>query len=335
MKQHFAIKLQELRKKHGLSQEALAEILDVSRQSVSKWESGKIYPEIDKIIFLSEYFNISVDELLKESSERPVINLSKPAQSVPVTAPDEEQDIMPYAYKKYQQKSFNIPPVQPNNIQPAPSARRKSQKKNKQNLIITSIIVFAGTVIISAGISFSLALHDNNDYLYVEESSDLEENQEIQPDAENTDLQGKTACYIDNQGQICEYTYNPDEILNRIFYYYDKSSQQYIEVLIPFDDYESFINNEYFKTANVYMEQYQTYLDVIDFNREGYYNLYEEEFPEDDVRTARFYSEYFGKYLTVLIPPNADIDYQLELYGYRLVDVYDNDGGIYQTIVAY
>lgn len=334
MKQHFAVKLQELRKKHGLSQEALAEILDVSRQSVSKWESGKIYPEIDKIIFLSEYFNISVDELLKESSERPVINLSKPAQSAPVASPDEEQDIMPYAYRKYQQKSFNIPPVQPNNIQPAPSAHKKSQKKNKQNAIITAIVVFAGAVIISAAISFNIALNENN-YSYVDEDFTAVGNADIEPDAEITELQEKTAEYIDDNGHMCEYTYNPEEILNRIFYYYDKDSQQYIDVLIPFDDYEPFINHEYFKTANVYMEQYQTYLDVIDFNREGYYNLYQEDFPEDDVRTARFYSEYFGKYLTVLIPPTADIDYQLELYGYQLVDVYDNDGGIYQTIVAY
>jgi len=329
MKQHFAFKLQELRKKHGLSQEALAEILDVSRQSVSKWESGKIYPEIDKIIFLSEYFNISVDELLKESSDRPVINLSKPVQSAPVIPPhnDEEQDIMPYAYKEYQKQNFNIPPVQPNNIRPAASAKKKSQKKIKQNHIITAIIVFAGAVIVSAGISFNLASYDEyNNTAPITYS----ENFEI---AESDELSEKTAYYINDNDTICEYTYNPEEILNRIFYYYDKTSQQYIDVLVPFPDWEIFTNQEYFRTANVYMEQYNTYLDVIDFNREGYYNLYGEEFPEDDVKTARFYSEYFGKYLTVLIPPTADIEYQLELYGYRLVDVYDNDGGIYQTIV--
>ena len=46
----FAYKLQELRKGSGMSQEEFAELLGVSRQSVSKWESGKGYPEIDKLI---------------------------------------------------------------------------------------------------------------------------------------------------------------------------------------------------------------------------------------------------------------------------------------------
>lgn len=58
-----------LRKKNGLSQEELAEKLGVSRQSISKWESGTSLPEIDKLILLSEYFNVSVDYLVKEQGE--------------------------------------------------------------------------------------------------------------------------------------------------------------------------------------------------------------------------------------------------------------------------
>ena len=54
-----------LRKQNGLSQEAFAEKLGVSRQSVSKWESGTAIPEIDKIIAMSELFGVSTDELLK------------------------------------------------------------------------------------------------------------------------------------------------------------------------------------------------------------------------------------------------------------------------------
>ena len=46
----FGMKLQSLRKEKGLSQEALAEKLHVSRQAVSKWESGAGYPEMDKLI---------------------------------------------------------------------------------------------------------------------------------------------------------------------------------------------------------------------------------------------------------------------------------------------
>ena len=60
----FPQKLYELRKTKGLSQEALAQELDVSRQAVSKWESGTAMPETDKLIRISTYFKISMDELI-------------------------------------------------------------------------------------------------------------------------------------------------------------------------------------------------------------------------------------------------------------------------------
>ena len=63
----FAEKMQKLRKERGMSQENLAEIIGVSRQSVSKWESGQSYPEMDKMIALSELFNVSVDNLVKDT----------------------------------------------------------------------------------------------------------------------------------------------------------------------------------------------------------------------------------------------------------------------------
>jgi transcriptional regulator with XRE-family HTH domain len=62
----FHEKLQMLRKEKGLSQEKLAEILGVSRQAISKWESGQTYPETDKLIALSEIFGVTVDSLLKD-----------------------------------------------------------------------------------------------------------------------------------------------------------------------------------------------------------------------------------------------------------------------------
>ncbi|MDR2570237.1 MAG: helix-turn-helix domain-containing protein, partial [Oscillospiraceae bacterium] len=58
-------KIQKMRKEKGLSQEQLSEMLDVSRQSISKWESGQSYPETDKLIVLSEIFGVTVDSLLK------------------------------------------------------------------------------------------------------------------------------------------------------------------------------------------------------------------------------------------------------------------------------
>ena len=62
-------KLYTLRRKSGLSQEQLAEQLSVSRQAISKWESGQSVPESDKLIVISNYFKVSLDYLLKEDDE--------------------------------------------------------------------------------------------------------------------------------------------------------------------------------------------------------------------------------------------------------------------------
>ena len=60
----FSEKLQELRKNRGLTQEELAEILYVSRTAVSKWESGRGYPNIDSLKEISKFFEVSIDDLL-------------------------------------------------------------------------------------------------------------------------------------------------------------------------------------------------------------------------------------------------------------------------------
>ena len=60
-------KITGLRVKAGLSQEQLAEQLDVSRQSVSKWEMGQALPQIDKVLQLCELFGISTDLLLRDN----------------------------------------------------------------------------------------------------------------------------------------------------------------------------------------------------------------------------------------------------------------------------
>lgn len=63
----FSEKLIELRKKEGLSQEELGYKLNVTRQTVSKWELGQTTPEMDKLVEMSKIFNISVDNLINES----------------------------------------------------------------------------------------------------------------------------------------------------------------------------------------------------------------------------------------------------------------------------
>ncbi len=56
-----------LRKESHLSQEELAEMLEVSRQSVSKWETGICQPDIENVLKMSQIFEVTVDELLKDN----------------------------------------------------------------------------------------------------------------------------------------------------------------------------------------------------------------------------------------------------------------------------
>ncbi|PKM65174.1 MAG: transcriptional regulator [Firmicutes bacterium HGW-Firmicutes-2] len=66
----FGVNLQLIRKERGMTQEQLAEMLDISRQAVSKWEAGNGYPETDKLVLLSKKLNISLDYLMdNEPSE--------------------------------------------------------------------------------------------------------------------------------------------------------------------------------------------------------------------------------------------------------------------------
>ena len=65
MNMEFNNKLYELRKQKGFSQEELASRLNVSRQTVSKWEVGESAPDMEKLIAISDLFEISLDELVK------------------------------------------------------------------------------------------------------------------------------------------------------------------------------------------------------------------------------------------------------------------------------
>lgn len=79
----FADKLIQLRKKSGWSQEDLAEQMNVTRQSVSKWESAQSIPDLDKLVRLSEIFGVSLDYLLKdEMEEAENLNISEDVPQV-------------------------------------------------------------------------------------------------------------------------------------------------------------------------------------------------------------------------------------------------------------
>jgi transcriptional regulator with XRE-family HTH domain len=62
----FGEKLFKLRKENGLSQEALAEKLNTSRQAISKWENGQGFPETEKLLLIGNIFEVSIDYLLKD-----------------------------------------------------------------------------------------------------------------------------------------------------------------------------------------------------------------------------------------------------------------------------
>ena len=72
-------KIYALRKKEGLSQEALAEKLGVSRQSVSKWETGEATPEVSKLLAISKLFGVTTDYLLNDELEEE--NVSEAAKN--------------------------------------------------------------------------------------------------------------------------------------------------------------------------------------------------------------------------------------------------------------
>lgn len=82
-------KLVKLRKEQNLTQEQFAEVLQVSRQSVSKWELNTAYPDTEKLIRISKLFDCSLDYLLKDEIEQMdenLISASESAKSDKMTA---------------------------------------------------------------------------------------------------------------------------------------------------------------------------------------------------------------------------------------------------------
>lgn len=81
----FSDKLFQLRREKGFSQENLADMLNVSRQSVSKWEAGMAMPEIDKLVSIADIFKVSTDSLLRDDAEStPSASASAPEDSAVV-----------------------------------------------------------------------------------------------------------------------------------------------------------------------------------------------------------------------------------------------------------
>lgn len=85
----FADRLKDARRICGLSQEELAEQLDVSRQAVGKWEQGQSYPEVEKLLTLCAVLNTSLDALMADELPKNCgteINASAPSESILIRA---------------------------------------------------------------------------------------------------------------------------------------------------------------------------------------------------------------------------------------------------------
>lgn len=78
----FGEKLQKLRQKAGMSQDALAERLNVSRQAVSRWERDETMPETDKVVALADLFGVTTDYLLRQGAEEEP-QAAQPAAAAP------------------------------------------------------------------------------------------------------------------------------------------------------------------------------------------------------------------------------------------------------------
>lgn len=81
-------RIYKLRTEKNLSQDALAEMLEVSRQSVSKWENNNTVPDLEKLLKLSEIFGISLDELMK--GEKTVYDAHKGIETAKAEPPKTE-----------------------------------------------------------------------------------------------------------------------------------------------------------------------------------------------------------------------------------------------------
>ena len=87
----FGERLQEVRRENGLTQEQFAEALQVSRQAVSRWESGRSYPEVDKILYICNRYQVSIADLFAEEAPVP----AAAAETDP--APEQEAAPLPRA----------------------------------------------------------------------------------------------------------------------------------------------------------------------------------------------------------------------------------------------
>jgi len=171
----LAEKIVKLRKQVGWSQEELAEKMNISRQSVSKWESTNSIPDLNKIIVLAEIFDVSTDYLLKDSIEAPEsINGSLENNAVQISL---EQAV------KYVENKMNMALLIAKGVflfigSPIPLfallALAETSQLNLTSNIAAAIGVVFILVMISIGISFVIRTNQYESELALIESEEFE-----------------------------------------------------------------------------------------------------------------------------------------------------------------
>ena len=154
-------KIYELRKKEGLSQEALAEKLGVSRQSVSKWETGEATPEVSKLLSLSKLFGVTTDYLLDDESAEKLQEAE---------AEEEKEELSPFAA---------VPVYE--------TPKKNKSVRNITVMLILCIIVFLIILPVFAAIfGFSIFTHNTatGDVIILEEITSVEADEYIIPSVE-------------------------------------------------------------------------------------------------------------------------------------------------------
>ncbi|MBQ6266850.1 MAG: helix-turn-helix domain-containing protein [Clostridia bacterium] len=142
-------RIAQYRKQAGLSQEALAEQLGVSRQSVSKWESGGVMPDLDKVLAMSALFGVSTDALLKETPEEETPETSAEAplaeESVDEAAQEAAEDYLE------EDADFTAQEPEPPEASPVPPLQAQTPAPGKGKRIRRVIAaVLAAALVIAA-----------------------------------------------------------------------------------------------------------------------------------------------------------------------------------------
>lgn len=137
----LADKIIQLRKKKGWSQEDLADQLDVSRQSVSKWESRASMPELDKILAMSEIFGVSTDYLLRDDIDEPGPAPERRYSSEPENGEREE----------YKREEPPEPEAKPVSLETASAYMKLREKCAPLYAFATALCIFSPIVLILLG----------------------------------------------------------------------------------------------------------------------------------------------------------------------------------------